>query len=511
MLKRLSLDDSNCSFIYPVDSYPVLSMNAVFLFHRDFRLIDNSALNLAIKKGCKILPVFIFNPDQIDESKNAYFSHPSVQFLCESLVELDDEIIKLGSRLHVFHGETVKVLDHLHKAWKFDHMYCNRDFTVYAKQRDGQIKDWCNKSQVEYTDNEDYDIVPLNRVLMNEGTPQARPYAVLSHYFNKFTKDAYSDKSLIRRPEIESCKYKLIPSVPQVEGFPLLSHADVSKFYKHSSTLIQKGGRSHALASLARVEVLCKKYSTERNFPGIDGTTKLSAHLKFGNISIRELFFAILDASNGNIQHDMIREVVFRSFYYKVWTHQEALQRDVSYHQKIDDQIPWIYPKDAPELWKAWVDGMTGFPMCDAGMRQLAHEGYVHGRPRMVLATVATRYLLFDWRECMRYFGTKLTDYDPILNAAGWGFGCSLGENAQNIWRAPMNPFSQTKNYDPDCEYIKKWIPELKSVSVKDIHDWSRKTKLKYPNVKYPVPIVEQKDVSSRAVNLWKDAARKVM
>ena len=486
-------------------------MNAVFLFHRDFRLIDNSALNLAIKKGCKVLPVFIFNPDQIDEHKNAYFSHPSVQFMCESLGELDAEIRKTGSRLHVYHGETVKVLDNLHKAWKFDQMYCNRDFTVYAKERDEKVKDWCKTSRVEYVDHDDYDIVPLEKVLMNEGTPQARPYAVLSHYFNKFTKDAYSDKNLVRRPETESCKYKFVPSVPEANLFPLLEKSDFAQFYKRSETLIQKGGRSNALVSLARVESLCKKYSNDRNFPAIDGTSRLSAHLKFGNISVRELVYAVLEATNGNIQHDMIREVVFRSFYYKIWASQQALQRDVSYHQKIDDQIPWIYPKDAPELWKAWVDGKTGFPMADAGMRQLAYEGFVHGRPRMVLATVATRYLLFDWRECMRYFGTKLTDYDPILNSAGWGFGCSLGENAQNIWRAPMNPFSQSKNYDPECEYIKKWIPELKHVDAKDIHNWSNKVKLKYPNVKYPAPIVEQKEVSSRAVNLWKDAARKVM
>jgi deoxyribodipyrimidine photo-lyase len=260
---------------------------------------------------------------------------------------------------------------------------------------------------------------------------------------------------------------------------------------------------------MAKVDSIWQKYTDDRSFPGKpDSTTRISAHLKFGNISIREFFYKIVEASGGSLQTDLMREVVFRSHYYKIWTNQPELQREKSFYQHIDDQIPWQYPSDSPEEWEAWTKGMTGFPMADAGMRQLEEEAFVHGRPRMVLATVATRYLLFDWRECARYFATKLTDYDPILNAAGWGFSCSLGENAQNVWRAPMNPFSQSKNYDPECVYIRKWIPELATVSNQDIHDWSKKTKLKYPNVKYPAPIVDQKEASTRASNLWIGAAR---
>ena len=485
-------------------------MTSVFLFHRDFRLIDNSALNLAIRKGSKILPVFIFHPEQIDESKNPYFSHPSVQFLCESLVELDSELHKFDSRLHVYRGDTVKVLDAMHASCKFQQIFCNRDFTVFAHERDARIKEWCKKNSVTYTDCEDYDIVPSDRVLMNEGTPQARPYTVLSHYFNKFTKDVYADKSLARRPHSEPIsKSTFVHEKVEAKGFPLLSKDDLSKLYEKKSTAVQKGGRSHALSGMARIDSIWQKYSHDRHYPGkSNATTRMSAHLKFGNVSIREFFYKIVDASGGSLQTDLLREVVFRSFYYKIWTHQPKLQRDKSFHQHIDDQIPWKYPKDAPKEWEAWTKGMTGFPMADAGMRQLEAEAYVHGRPRMVLATVATRYLLFDWRECARYFATKLTDYDPILNAAGWGFGCSLGENAQNIWRAPMNPLLQSKNYDPECEYIRKWIPELATVSNKDIHDWSKKTKLKYPNVKYPAPIIDQKEASNKATNLWKGAAR---
>jgi len=488
-------------------------MTAVFLFHRDLRLVDNTSLNRAFGRGVsKIIPLFVFNPDQIDEGKNRYFSHPSVQFMCESLTELDADLNKHKSRLYMFHDETVKVLDALHASNKFQYIFCNRDYTVYAKDRDTKIKSWCSSNSVQYVDFEDYDIVPSDRVLMNEGTPQARPYTVLSHYYNKFVKDAYSDKSLVRKPEtlVTTTTSVFASSISIPSSLHPVSISDTDKFYKKNPNSIQKGGRSNALKSFERVPDVYKRYSADRHYPSkSESTTRLSAHLKFGTISIREFFWKILDSTGGNIQNDLIREIVFRSFYIKIWTHQPALQRDVSFHQYIDDEIPWKYPKDAPEEWKAWMEGKTGFPMADAGMRQLMHESYVHGRPRMVLATVAVRYLLFDWRECMRVFGQKLTDYDPILNSAGWGFGSSLGENAQNIWRAPMNPLLQSKNYDPDCSYIRKWIPELKNVTDKDIHDWSKKTKAKYPNVSYPAPIVNQKEASNRATTLWKDAARK--
>ena len=486
-------------------------MTSIFLFHRDLRLTDNSALSQALRKTRSILPVFILNQEQLSESKNPYFSHPSVQFMCESLADLDASLRGHSSRLSMYYGQSTEaVLASLHAVHKFDTLFCNRDFTVYAQERDARVKAWCKSHSVEYVDCEDYDIVPMNRVLMNEGLPGARPYTVLSHYYNKFVKDAYTDPSLVRKPHSEPIsKDKLVHVSPTGKGLDLVSVDGLSKFYTSKASRIQKGGRKNGLAALDRVESIWKRYSVDRHLPGVDGTSKLSAHLKFGTISVREFFYRILSLTGGSLQNDLIREVVFRSFYYKIWTHQPQLQRDVSFNQDIDDEIPWKYPKDSPSEWDAWMKGTTGFPMADAGMRQLAVEGYVHGRARMVLATVATRYLLFDWRECARVFATQLTDYDPILNSAGWGFGCSLGENAQNIWRAPMNPFLQTKNYDPECTSVKKWIPELKNVPASDIHNWSKKTKLKHPMVKYPAPIVDQKDVSGRAVTLWKEAARK--
>jgi deoxyribodipyrimidine photo-lyase len=204
-------------------------------------LIDNSALNLAIKKGLKILPVFIFHPEQIDESRNPYFSHPSVQFLCESLIELDAELKKADSSLHVFRGDTVKVLEALHASCKFQQIFSNRDFTVFARQRDARIKEWCKKNSVIYTDCEDYDIVPIHRVLMNEGTAQARPYTVLTHYLKKLIEDVNADKTLVRRPHSEPISAAtFVHETVESQGFPLLSKDDLSKLYLMKSTAVQK-------------------------------------------------------------------------------------------------------------------------------------------------------------------------------------------------------------------------------------------------------------------------------
>ena len=315
--------------------------------------------------------------------------------MCASLAELDTDIRLHQGKLHMYHCDTINALDIVHKAFPFQFIYSNRTFTVYAKERDAKIEASCTSHSIKYIDCEDYDLVPSDRVLMNEGLPTARPYTVLSHYNNKFVKDVYNEPSLVPKPVTPVIKPGMfigdIPALSKDEIF------DTLKFYKPTNTSIQKGGRSNGLESLDRIAQVYKGYSADRHLPGKpEGTTRLSAHLKFGTISIREFFHKILQVTGGNIQNDLTRELVFRSFYYKIWTHQSALQRDVSFHQKIDDIIPWIYPKDAPELWEAWTEGRTGYPMCDAGMRQLKVESYVHGRARMVLATVATRYLLFD-------------------------------------------------------------------------------------------------------------------
>jgi deoxyribodipyrimidine photo-lyase len=485
-------------------------MNAVFLFHRDLRLADNSALNLAIRQGFRILPVFIFNPEQIDESKNRYFSHPSVQFMCESLLQLDSDLHQNGSRLYMLYGNNVDVINELHSVWKFQHLLSNRDFTVFARERDESIKQWCRSKSVTFTDCEDYDIVPLNRVVMNEGTPRARPFTVLGSYFNQLLKDVRRNPNLIPPPFSESISRSTFVSEPiECPNYPLLRNDDLRRFYVEKSTLIQKGGRSNGVAVLSRVGSLITDYKEDRNLPAkVESTTRISAHLKFGTVSSREFFHRILECPGGGIESHLMRELAFRSFFFKIWAYQPELQRDKSFRQDVDDHISWRRPEDHPEEWEAWTRGLTGFPLADAGMRQLEVEGFVHNRPRMVLGTIATRHFLFDWRDCARYLATKLTDYDPIQNNAGWNYCAHLGENVQHVSRSPMNPFTQSKNYDVDCEYIKYWIPELRDVKASDIHNWSAAAKRKYPGVSYPAPIIDFREASARTTSMWQASIR---
>jgi deoxyribodipyrimidine photo-lyase len=206
-------------------------------------------------------------------------------------------------------------------------------------------------------------------------------------------------------------------------------------------------------------------------------------------------------------EHALIRELVFRDFYSKIYNLKPELQRGQALHDKLDKAIPWSYDK---KLFKAWCDGRTGFPIVDAGMRQLNTIGWQHNRVRMITSNILTKYLLIDWRWGERYFSRMLTDYDPASNNMGWTWSASTGPDAQPFFRAPFNPYIQSKKFDPEAEYIKKWVPELAEVEPKDIHRWGEeKIRAKYPNVKYPAPIVDQRDASQRAVQIYKEAFKK--
>ena len=287
-----------------------------------------------------------------------------------------------------------------------------------------------------------------------------------------------------------------------------MSFETIKSYYTHNPNLITSGGRSFALKRLAILSKL-HNYDSDRNYPALELTTQLSAHLKFGTISVRELVHAAckeFHISESIPDHPLIRELVFRSFYIKMALENTGLQRDKSFRQDIDSQVPWLSKSshEYAKLWKAWITGNTGFPLADAGMRQLNATGYMHGRVRMVAATVLTRYFMIDWRDGAKYFAQNLTDYDPISNNMGWQFSASLGENSQNVYRSPMNPFLQATNYDSDANFIKKWIPELKDIQAKDIHKglWSSVID------KYPAPIIDQKAASAKAVETWRKIAR---
>ncbi|NBP65975.1 MAG: deoxyribodipyrimidine photo-lyase [Bacteroidetes bacterium] len=447
-------------------------MPSVFIFHRDFRLYDNTAFIECCKTADTIIPIFIFPPEQIDNTKNKYFSHPAVQFMIESLLDLKEEL----GKLYFYREKNVATFQHLYKQVKFDKVYSNKDFSPYALKRDDEIKKWCSSNNVEYFEYEDYDLIE------NSG----KIYSVLAPYYNKFAKGEYQ----VNKPRNHT-QYKIYHLSDYKEP-------DIKEYYKANDNIKVHGGRKEALKILELVKhKKFKDYQKERDYPALNGTTLLSAYLKFGCISVRELYWILHDTSS----NALIRELVFRSFYYRIYSNKLELLKGKAYHDDVDKKIPWTTNK---KWFNAWITGKTGFPMADAGMRQLTGENWVHNRVRMLVANVATKYLLLDWRLCLKYFYKNLVDADIFSNTAGWQWGAGIGVDSAPYFRAPFNTFTQSYKFDRDCEYIKKWIPELKDVDNKDIHKWyDEKIRNKYPECKYPAPIVNQKDASKKAIELW--------
>lgn len=467
----------------------------IFLFHRDLRLDDNTALIKASKDGYDILPMFVFPPEQIDPTKNKYFSHNAVQFMTESLADLDSQIReKGGDGLLMVKGDNVSVLKSLlttkHSGLNIGALYCNEDYTVYARKRDDETKSLCEKLGVRFETAEDYGLVGIREGLVED----ERPYLVLAQYYRHL-----QEHLGVRKPQAFHGRFVKTHGFTGVKG--RISVEGLSGLYHHNADIAVHGGRGNGLKRMEMIKTL-RDYKDKRDFPALPKTSMMSAYLKFGCVGVREMYWHTRELFGKG--HALIRELVFRDFYMKIYGLKPELQRGQALHDKLDKAIPWSYDK---KLFKAWCEGRTGFPIVDAGMRQLNTIGWQHNRVRMITSNILTKYLLIDWRWGERYFAQKLVDYDPSSNAMGWQWSASIGPDAVPYFRAPFNPFIQSKKFDPDAEYIKKWVPELADVDAKDIHKWGEeKVRAKYPNTKYPAPLVDQKEASQRAVKIYKEA-----
>ncbi len=435
---------------------------SIFIFRRALRLEDNKGLLRALEFSEKVIPCFIFDKRQVEG--NPYKSQNSLQFLINSLKELNSELRQKGSKLFLFYGIQEEVLEKILVLEKIEAIFSNRDYTPFAIRRDEKIKSLCEQKGVEFRQFSDYLLKEPENALKKDGTP----YSIFTPFFRN-----------------ASLKQVNIPEEISTNNFftgKLESEVDFSvtqKFFENENpNIFVQGGRKEALEILTNLEKF-HNYDEERNFPSLSKTTGLSAHLKFGTVSVREVYYKFFTELGDS--HPLIRQLYWRDFFTHIAFHFPQVFGN-AFHKKYD-QIEW---KNDEKNFKLWCEGKTGFPIVDAGMRELNETGFMHNRVRMIVASFLVKDLHIDWRWGEKYFAKKLVDYDPSVNNGSWQWSASTGCDAQPYFRI-FNPISQQEKFDPQFTYVKQWVPE-------------------YGTPKYPQPMVEHKFARERCLQVYKDA-----
>ena len=453
-------------------------MTSLYIFRRDIRLVDNIGFIECYKNSDKIIPIFIFTPDQIDN--NPYFSSNAFQFLLESLKDLDNDLkTKYNSQMHYYYGDNIEILKEIYKEHKYDNIYFNMDYTPYARDRDTKIKKYCDENKINIIITEDYLLNNIGSFLKDDNTA-----------YQKYTPFKNKVKTFdIPKPnnfKFNKDKFKKIKFTFDLKK--------LDKYYQKNDNLIVSGNRENALKNMENLNKFAN-YGNDRNILNLS-TTHLSAYIKFGNISIREVFHKLLNIFG--INHGLIDQLIWREFYFYLSYYFPHVLHGKSLKIKYD-AIKW---KNDQKIFKKWTEGETGFPIVDAGIRELNTTGYMHNRARLVTASILIKILNCDWRLGEKYFATKLVDYDPSVNNGNWQWVSSSGADSQPYFRI-FSPWKQSFDYDKDCLYIKKWIPELSEVPNKDIHNWY-KTCEKYKNINYPKPIVDYDIMKKEILEVYK-------
>lgn len=418
---------------------------SIFIFRRDLRSIDNTGLIEASKMSKKVIPLFIMTPNQIS-FENKFRSPNAIQFMIESLIELHHSIRK---KLWVMYGDEIKMLEKLYRLKQFDAVFINEDYTPYSIKRDKRIELWCRKKGIDLSSHTDSLLLDSQDFAAQNGNR----YSVFTHFYNK------TKSQKIRKPN--NARIKNWDSKPSVE-YSLntqVKYLHKKGFLKINKNIHIHGGRSEAQKLFKKIP---KKYAKTRDIPSIS-TTNLSAHNHFGTVSIREVYQVFKS-------RELKQQLYWRDFYYYVsrWFPEKLY----SYrHLSKDSEIKWSNDKS---LLKKWKEGKTGFPLADAGMRQMLETGFMHNRVRMLSAMVLCKLLHVDWKYGEQHFSRCLVDIDRSQNIGNWNWSSSFGLDNASFLRI-FNPSEQIKRFDPECKYIKKWIPELKDVSPKDIINWENK------------------------------------
>ncbi|WP_343637333.1 deoxyribodipyrimidine photo-lyase [Fluviicola sp.] len=427
-----------------------------FFWHRrDLRIHDNAGLFKALKQGENVQPIFIFDTQILSKLPK---NDQRVLFIHQQIETLQAAYQKLGASLWVFRGNPTQLIPELVKEYSVQKVFCNRDYEPDAIKRDKSVHEALQKLDCTFSGSKDQVIFEKDEVVK----PDGNPYHVFTPYMKRW-KEKLNDFYLSTYP-VE--KYTSNLNKGKKFALPSLEELGFSEI------------QTQEFPSLTIPTKIIRNYHETRDIPSIEGTSRLSLHLRFGTISIRELA-RYAKATN----EKYFNELIWRDFYQMI-LYWYPKSMDHAFKSEYD-RIEWEFDE---KQFRAWCEGKTGYPLVDAGMRELNETGHMHNRIRMVVASFLCKHLMHDWRLGERYFAEKLLDFELASNVGGWQWAAGSGVDAAPYFRI-FNPTSQQEKFDPKFEYIKKWVPEFGTAD-------------------YPEPIVEHKWARERVLERYKKALK---
>lgn len=429
---------------------------SIFWFRRDLRLEDNHGFCEALKGPDPVVPIFIFDTNILEELTDK--RDRRVEFIRESLQRMQLELEKLGATLDVRMGDPLPVFKQLLKDYSVKAVYTNHDYEPYALKRDQSVLQWLQSNKISFHSFKDQVILEKSEVVKDD----EKPYTVFTPYSRRW-------KAVLRAEHLQ-----LYPSQELLDRV-------VKQTVKSIPSLAELGfeGSGESFPASSCPTSVLKNYKDQRDIPSVAGTSRLGVHLRFGTISIR----ALARQAQG-LSETFLNELIWRDFYQMIlWHFPQVVSQSF---KPAYDAIPW---RNNQHEFEAWCSGHTGYPIVDAGMRELNATGYMHNRVRMIVASFLTKHLLIDWRWGEAYFAQKLLDFDLAANNGGWQWAAGSGCDAAPYFRV-FNPYLQTKKFDPDLVYIKKWVPEFQELT-------------------YAKPIVEHEFARARCLQTYGSALKK--
>ncbi len=428
----------------------------IFWFRRDLRLQDNAGLYHALKDGNPVLPIFIFDRNILDELEEK--NDRRVAFIHHALQDIQQQLIKINSSVDVRYGKPLDIYKELLNEYAIEKVFTNHDYEPYAKERDAAIEKLLKERGTSFHTFKDQVLLEKDEVLKDDGNP----YTIFTPY---------------------SRKWKAILTDFHLKPYPNKKY--FKNFYRQSERkLLSLEEMSFIATNLSFPEKewkgqIIRNYKEHRDIPSVQGTSRLSVHLRFGTLSIRELA-----GEAGALNETFLNELVWRDFYHMILWH---FPKVIDHAFKPEyDKIKW---RNNEREFEAWCNGQTGYPIVDAGMRELNTTGFMHNRVRMIVASFLTKHLLIDWRWGEAYFAKKLLDFDLAANNGGWQWAAGSGCDAAPYFRV-FNPYLQTQKFDPELKYIRKWVPELKELS-------------------YPKPMVVHEEARKKCLEVYAAALKK--